>query len=70
MMKKSCPKCQGAMSEGFVPTESDSSGAVTKWVEGRPDKRWYGLKVRGKAQFTIRSFRCARCGFLENYALD
>ena len=66
--RKSCPKCQGSMSEGFMPDQMDNSRKVTKWVEGAPDKRWYGLKIRGKAQYYIQSFRCSRCGYLENYA--
>lgn len=67
--RKDCPKCGASMAEGYIPNESDSGRKVNKWVEGSPEKRWYGLKVRGKAQFYVQTFRCSRCGFLENYAL-
>jgi rubredoxin len=66
--KKTCPKCQGSMSEGFIPGWSDGGAKASSWVEGQPDKRWWGLKLRGKAQFSVQSYRCSRCGFLENYA--
>lgn len=67
-MKKSCPKCQASMAEGFMPDETDNGRKVSRWVEGQPEKRWYGLRLRGKATFYIQTYRCPRCGFLENYA--
>ncbi|MBO9575910.1 MAG: hypothetical protein J7494_09260 [Sphingobium sp.] len=66
--RKTCPKCQASMVEGFIPDETENGRKVTKWVEGAPEKRWYGLKYRGKAKFYVQTFRCSRCGFLENYA--
>jgi len=57
------------MSEGFV-LDVNQGGArtVSTWVEGAPDKGFWGLKLRGKPQFEIQTWRCGRCGFLENYA--
>lgn len=66
--RKECPKCGVSMAEGFIPDEMDNGRKVSKWIEGSPEKRWYGLKVRGKAQFYVQTYRCPRCGFLENYA--
>ncbi len=69
MRSNSCPKCQGSMTEGFVlDVNQGGSRTVSTWVEGAPEKRWYGLKVSGKAKYEIQTWRCGRCGFLESYA--
>ena len=40
-----------------------------KWVEGEPERSfWQGLKTRDREQHPVRTFRCARCGYLESYA--
>jgi len=70
MRSNSCPKCNGAMTEGFV-VDVNQSGArtVSAWVEGAPEKSlWLGVKVRGKTKYDIQTWRCGRCGFLESYA--
>lgn len=69
MRSHTCSKCQSSMVEGFV-LDAEHGGAhkVSTWIEGAPDKAWYGLKTRGKPQFKIQSWRCNRCGYLENYA--
>ena len=56
------------MEIGFVPESKERSQKPEIWVEGAPEKRWYGIKLRGKRQLTIESWRCARCGYLESYA--
>ena len=59
------------MSEGFILDKSDSSRAVSAWVEGVPSKSmWTGVKLRGKTPINIKTYRCRRCGFLESYAPD
>jgi hypothetical protein len=70
-MKKHCPKCQSAMAEGFV-VDGDSNGGnkVSRWIEGAPVKGWFGLKVRGKRQIDVATYRCGRCGFLESFAVE
>jgi hypothetical protein len=46
------------------PTLSASS-----WIEGEPEKSfWSGMKTKGKRRLAIVSYRCTKCGFLENYA--
>ena len=72
MRSHTCPKCQSSMAEGFV-IDVNQSGAhtVSTWFEGAPERAWYGgIKTRGKPQFKIQSWRCNRCGFLEQYARD
>jgi predicted nucleic-acid-binding Zn-ribbon protein len=66
----SCPKCNGSMSEGFIVDHGDyGAGHVATYQAGAPQKSfWTGLKQDKKAQFAITTFRCSRCGYLENYA--
>ncbi|WP_305098039.1 hypothetical protein [Croceibacterium aestuarii] len=42
--------------------------AVTEWVEGAPERKWYGLVTRGKRKLTVETWRCSRCHLLESYA--
>ena len=67
---RQCPKCSGSMSEGFVADRTNqSAAAVPSWTEGQPERNvWTGLKLGGKPRFDIATWRCARCGFLEQYA--
>jgi hypothetical protein len=67
-MSKTCGKCGGRMDQGFIPEAKDHSQKPELWVEGPPEKAWYGLKLRGKRKLTIESWRCGRCGYLENFA--
>lgn len=66
-----CPKCGGQMGEGFTLEIGDTYEAKSQesWIEGKPEYGfWEGLKTSGKQRFAITSFRCANCGFLEQYA--
>lgn len=66
---KTCPKCQGSMSEGFIVDNGHGTRTVAAWVEGAPEKSiWTGLKLKGRTPVEIATWRCASCGFLENYA--
>ena len=63
-----CAKCDGAMGEGFLLSEIQSRRAVTSWVQGAPQKSfWLGLKLPAKP-VPVQTYRCQRCGYLENYA--
>lgn len=63
-----CPKCQGSMAEGFIVSEKHGIPATASWAEGAPRKGWWGdVKIPGKP-LPIATWRCNRCGFLENYA--
>lgn len=65
-----CPKCAGEMQPGFLLEKSDGYRACTEWISGAPeDKALGGVVVKGRAQYPVRSYRCAACGFLEHYAL-
>ena len=65
----SCPKCQSSMKRGFLLDHTYGSRAAASWVEGEPERSiWYGVKLSGKKVMEIETWRCSKCGFLENYA--
>lgn len=66
---RECPKCLGAMSEGFILDNSDGALSPSGWVAGAPVRSmWFGVKIGKTKPIDIKSMRCERCGFLENYA--
>lgn len=67
MRSNKCPKCESSMAEGFVATDRDGMRAVSGWSAGAPRKSWFGVRLGGKP-IPIATWRCQRCGFLENYA--
>ena len=56
------------MEEGFIPDYGYGEKHAAGWHPGAPDKKWWGLKVDKKVMRRIESFRCTKCGYLENYA--
>lgn len=65
----SCPKCAGTMTLGFIADATYGAYGVAKWVAGEAEKSvWTGIKIKGKEQRDVESWRCNRCGFIENYA--
>ena len=68
-MSTSCGKCGGRMEQGFIPDTRDNGSSVNVWVEGKPVKSFWGhIKTRGLRKLDIETWRCGRCGYLENYA--
>ena len=64
-----CPKCEGAMEEGYVADYAHGAIRQSEWVDGEPERSfWTGLKVKGHAQVPVTALRCSLCGFLEFYA--
>jgi hypothetical protein len=65
-----CPKCEGAMVQGFIPDFfHHSASGVGGWNEGPPKKSfWTGTKAALSKGIPVGAFRCSRCGFLELYA--
>ena len=57
------------MAPGYVIDEGYGTRTVANWVAGEPERSmWTGLKLRGKDKLAITTYRCGRCGYLENYA--
>jgi len=51
------------MEEGFLLGVTDHRNYVPlEWVQGAPEKRWYGLRLRGKRRIPMQAFRCQICG--------
>lgn len=63
-----CPKCAGRMDEGYLLDNSDKGAAPLQWISDPPERRWWGIRLKGHAQLQVRSFRCRSCGYLESYA--
>ena len=68
MTNSDCPKCRGRMEEGWMVDQGYGAIHQPSFVPGKPDKKWWGIKVNKKAMVKIVTMRCTRCGFLENYA--
>lgn len=65
----SCPKCNGPMEQGFVLDNTYGGRIVSQWAAGAPEKSfWFGTKLPAEKLIPIGTFRCASCGFLEEYA--
>lgn len=64
-----CPKCGGRLEEGYVPDRTRHGIKQATWIEGKPERSfWTGLRVHGRVQYPILTYRCSRCGLLESYA--
>jgi hypothetical protein len=66
-----CPKCQGAMEEGFIPDRIGALRAAqpTEWYKDALQRSvWFGVKTLGKVHHEVRTYRCTGCGYLESYA--
>jgi hypothetical protein len=65
-----CRNCNGRLEEGHVLDEGYGARFAARWQPGTPKKSWIGgVKADKKSLLEIRSFRCEKCGLLENYAL-
>ena len=64
-----CPKCNGAMVQGFIFEFDGALRKVSSWVEGAPEKSfWQNTKVPAEKIVPIGTYRCSACGLLESYA--
>jgi len=69
-MFHNCSKCDAAMEEGFLLEKGDLGAlSAEAWVAGQPVKSLIsGLSLKEKVVYTVTSFRCTACGYLESYA--
>ena len=67
-----CPKCSGAMAEGFIIDHGDYEYKRQQmWIEGQPEASfWSGLKTSNRDAFNVQALRCADCNFLEFYTTE
>ncbi|WP_428306850.1 PF20097 family protein [Lacipirellula sp.] len=67
--EKQCPKCAGAMEQGFVADlMGPLAGDVSKWNPGPPKSAFFTLTKRSYKELPMAAFRCASCGYVEFYA--
>lgn len=68
-MKKTCPKCSGAMERGFLLDETYGGTGQTQWTQGEPKRSfWTGVSVPMDERHLVTTYRCSQCGYLESYA--
>lgn len=72
MSDPECPDCRRTMKEGFLLDRGDHNRAqATRWVDGRPERSfWFGIRLRGKRQYPVASWRCESCGTLKLRATE
>ncbi len=69
MAQPFCTDCQRRMEGGFLLENSHSSQEAGKWVEGPPEKSfWGGLKLKGRRQLTVYAWRCPGCAQVRLFA--
>ncbi|MCM8557242.1 hypothetical protein [Sphingomicrobium sediminis] len=69
-MMRDCPKCGSSqVEEGFEIDKAHGERVQAAFHKGKPDKRWWGLKTSKADTLPITQYRCARCGYLESYAI-
>lgn len=63
-----CPKCSGAMTQGYFVDATHHGRVVLHWGAGPPESSfWQGTKTPS-IKLPVGVFRCETCGFLECYA--
>jgi len=68
-----CPACRESMDLGMVYDRGHASSVnIAQWVKGPPEYGGFfvGLKTKGKETHTVVTYRCPRCGLLQQYALS
>lgn len=65
-----CPYCRVTMDEGLViDRQHHGRPGPQTWAEGPLEKSfWTGVKLKGKQQFEVQTWRCPDCGFLASFA--
>ena len=66
-----CATCGKRLEGGFILEASRNGVAVTKWVEGAPERSvWTGLKLKGRRQLPMYAWRCPGCFEVRLFAPD
>ena len=64
-----CLRCDVEMETGYILDASYAMFRVPTWVAGESERSVFsGIKVRGKEQRQLVTFRCPTCGLLESHA--
>lgn len=69
MAQPICPDCQRRLEGGFLLDSSQGGYAAGQWVEGPPEKNFWGLlKLKGRRRLTVYAWRCPGCAQVRLYA--
>lgn len=65
-----CSQCGGRMTRGYLLDHSHAAYHSAHWLEGAPPLSGFGDRIHPRLERSIpvTTFRCERCGFLQNYA--
>lgn len=67
----SCPRCSGSMEAGYLLDEGYGKRGPIKWIQNAPEfSMWTGLKLGGRQNIQVATYRCRQWGYLESYAND
>jgi ribosomal protein L37E len=60
------------MEDGFLLEMGDGNAFSSQtWVAGKLEKSFFfGLSLKGKVVYDVKTFRCIACGYLDSYALQ
>jgi hypothetical protein len=58
------------MESGYTVDVGYGRTDVPKWVAGEPARSFWaaGLKLSGREQLPVTTYRCRQCAYLESYA--
>lgn len=66
-----CPKCKASMEDGFLLDRGHyNSEQLVRWIKGKAETGFWGLKTWGKESLPVSTYRCPSCGYLESYAVS
>ena len=68
-----CPAYREPMDLGMVYDHGHGNSTnVAEWVKGPPKYGgfWGGLETKGRDKYFVITYRCPRCGRLQDYALQ
>lgn len=63
-----CPKCTTPMESGFILDTGYGHSSATTWVEGELGLRPWTTQIEGRDRYSVNTYRCPGCGYLESYA--
>jgi hypothetical protein len=64
-----CPKCDGAMMQGFLLDNTHGGRLISHWAAGPPLSSFWGGLKKPELSLPVGAYRCSDCGYLELYAL-
>lgn len=65
-----CPDCQRRLEGGYLLNGVPASGhvEVSEWIEGPPEKGFWGLKLKNRRRLKVYAWRCPGCAQVRLFA--